>query len=91
MAQSDKSAQNPSHFQGNPEQRSSESWDDLNYKKEIKGWHFFDPHIHMVSRTTDDYQALADAGVVGIIEPAFWVGQPRTAVPRAIGGYLSLI
>ena len=25
---------------------------------------FFDPHVHMTSRTTDDYQALADAGVV---------------------------
>ncbi len=39
-----------------------------------------DPHIHMVSRTTDDYQAMRAAGVVAVIEPAFWVGQPRTAV-----------
>jgi predicted metal-dependent TIM-barrel fold hydrolase len=39
---------------------------------------FIDPHIHMVSRTTDDYEAMAQAGVVAVIEPAFWVGQPRT-------------
>ena len=28
----------------------------------IKGMKFFDPHVHMTSRTTDDYQAMADAG-----------------------------
>jgi predicted metal-dependent TIM-barrel fold hydrolase len=39
---------------------------------------YIDPHIHMVSRTTDDYQAMRDAGVVAVIEPAFWLGQPRT-------------
>lgn len=39
---------------------------------------FFDPHIHMVSRTTDDYENMAAAGVIGVIEPAFWQGQPRT-------------
>ncbi|MEE8434993.1 MAG: TatD family hydrolase [bacterium] len=38
----------------------------------------FDPHIHMTSRTTDDYQAMADAGIIAIVEPAFWLGQPRT-------------
>jgi predicted metal-dependent TIM-barrel fold hydrolase len=41
---------------------------------------YIDPHIHMVSRTTDDYQAMAAAGVVAVIEPAFWIGQPRTEV-----------
>ena len=41
---------------------------------------FIDPHIHMTSRTTDDYQAMAEAGIVAIIEPAFWLGQPRTSV-----------
>ncbi|MBA3731472.1 MAG: TatD family hydrolase [Gammaproteobacteria bacterium] len=41
---------------------------------------YIDPHIHMVSRTTDDYQAMRAAGVVAVIEPAFWMGQPRTAV-----------
>ncbi|NBD17556.1 MAG: hydrolase TatD [Cyanobacteria bacterium] len=38
-----------------------------------------DPHIHMSSRTTDDYQAMAKAGIVAVIEPAFWSGQPRTS------------
>ncbi|ODS79259.1 MAG: hydrolase TatD [Flavobacterium sp. 40-81] len=32
----------------------------------------------MVSRTTDDYQAMRAAGIVAVIEPAFWLGQPRT-------------
>jgi predicted metal-dependent TIM-barrel fold hydrolase len=40
----------------------------------------FDPHIHMTSRTTDDYQAMAQAGIAAIVEPAFWLGQPRTHV-----------
>ena len=31
---------------------------------------FFDPHIHMYSRTTDDYQAMADAVDISIFEPA---------------------
>jgi len=57
----------------------------------IKGMHFFDPHIHMVSRTTDDYQAMADSGVVAVIEPAFWLGQPRTGVATFRDYYSSLI
>lgn len=57
----------------------------------IKGMHFFDPHIHMVSRTTDDYQAMADAGVVAVIEPAFWLGQPRTGADSFRDYYSSLI
>lgn len=40
----------------------------------------FDPHIHMTSRTTDDYEALYGAGVRALVEPAFWLGQPRTGV-----------
>jgi predicted metal-dependent TIM-barrel fold hydrolase len=40
----------------------------------------FDPHIHMTSRTTADYEAMAAAGIVAIVEPAFWLGQPRTHV-----------
>ena len=40
---------------------------------------FLDPHIHMSARTTDDYQAMAQAGIVAVIEPAFWLGQPRTS------------
>lgn len=41
---------------------------------------YIDPHVHMVSRTTDDYQAMRRAGVVAVIEPAFWLGQPRTEI-----------
>jgi predicted metal-dependent TIM-barrel fold hydrolase len=39
---------------------------------------FIDPHIHMSARTTDDYERMAAAGIVALIEPAFWLGQPRT-------------
>ena len=51
---------------------------------------FIDPHAHMISRTTDDYEAMASAGIVAVIEPAFWVGQPRTYVGTYID-YLSSI
>lgn len=36
-----------------------------------------DPHCHMYARTTDDYEKMATAGIVRILEPAFWLGQPR--------------
>ena len=39
---------------------------------------YIDPHIHMVSRTTDDYQRMALAGCVAITEPAFWAGYDRS-------------
>lgn len=39
-----------------------------------------DPHIHMVSRTTDDYLALALGGIHTIAEPAFWPGFDRSGV-----------
>ncbi|WP_327187011.1 TatD family hydrolase [Streptomyces sp. NBC_01334] len=39
----------------------------------------FDPHIHMTSRTTDDYRAMHEAGVRAVVEPSFWLGQPRTS------------
>jgi uncharacterized protein len=51
---------------------------------------FIDPHAHMISRTTDDYEAMAAAGIVALIEPAFWQGQPRTYVGSYID-YLSAI
>ena len=51
----------------------------------------FDPHIHMTSRTTDDYQAMASAGIVGLVEPAFWLGQPRTHVGSFEDYFLGLI
>lgn len=64
---------------------------DTSYLETIKGMRFFDPHIHMTSRTTDDYQAMADAGVVALIEPAFWLGQPRTGLDTFKDYYSSLI
>jgi predicted metal-dependent TIM-barrel fold hydrolase len=45
----------------------------------------------MSARTTDDYEAMAAAGVVAVIEPAFWLGQPRTNVGSFIDYYSSLI
>lgn len=40
---------------------------------------YIDPHIHMVSRTTDDYARMADAGCVAVTEPAFWAGFDRSS------------
>jgi hypothetical protein len=51
----------------------------------------FDPHIHMTSRTTDDYEAMAAAGICALIEPAFWTGQPRTHVGSFEDYFLSLL
>ncbi len=50
-----------------------------------------DPHIHMSARTTDDYEAMAAAGIVAVIEPAFWLGQTRTNVGSFIDYYSSLV
>ncbi|OGP86116.1 MAG: metal-dependent hydrolase [Deltaproteobacteria bacterium RBG_16_58_17] len=36
-----------------------------------------DPHIHMISRTTDDYLKLAVSGIHVVTEPAFWAGYDR--------------
>ncbi|MFN6944300.1 MAG: TatD family hydrolase [Cytophagaceae bacterium] len=52
---------------------------------------FIDPHIHMTSRTTNDYEAMKKAGIVAIIEPAFWLGQPRTEVGSFKDYYSSLV
>lgn len=52
---------------------------------------FFDSHVHMVSRTTDDYQRMAAAGVIALIEPSFWQGQPRTEPGSFKDYYNSLI
>lgn len=57
----------------------------------IRGMTFFDMHVHMISRTTDDYQAMADAGIVAVLEPAFWLGQPRTGVDTFRDYYASLV
>ena len=39
-----------------------------------------DPHIHCYSRTTDDYERMALAGIEAVVEPSFWLGSPRTSV-----------
>jgi len=39
---------------------------------------FIDPHIHCVSRTTDDYIYMSRCGVVAVSEPAFWAGYDRS-------------
>ncbi|MCA8981148.1 MAG: TatD family hydrolase [Planctomycetes bacterium] len=52
---------------------------------------FFDPHIHVTSRTTDDLAAMAAAGVRAVIEPAFWLGQPRTQAGSFVDYFASLI
>lgn len=51
----------------------------------------FDPHIHMTSRTTDDYERMAAAGVRAVVEPAFWLGQPRTNVGSFVDYFDGLI
>ena len=52
---------------------------------------FIDPHIHMSARTTDDYERMSAAGIVALIEPAFWLGQPRTQVGSYIDYLSSLV
>ncbi len=47
---------------------------------------YIDPHIHMISRTTDDYARMAQAGCVAITEPAFWAGFDRSS-PRGFYDY----
>jgi len=40
---------------------------------------YIDPHAHMISRTTDDYERMALAGCVAMTEPAFWAGFDRSS------------
>ena len=40
---------------------------------------YIEPHGHMVSRTTDDYLAMATAGCEAVCEPAFWAGFDRSS------------
>jgi predicted metal-dependent TIM-barrel fold hydrolase len=51
----------------------------------------FEPHAHMTSRTTDDYEAMAASGVRMLVEPAFWLGQPRSSVGSFIDYFNSLL
>ena len=47
---------------------------------------YIDPHIHMISRTTHDYEKMALSGCIGISEPAFWAGFDRSS-PRGFFDY----
>ena len=40
---------------------------------------YIDPHIHMISRVTDDYQRMAQSGCIAVTEPAFWAGFDRSS------------
>jgi hypothetical protein len=50
-----------------------------------------DPHIHMYSRVTDDYDAMLLAGIRACVEPAFWLGQPRTHVGTFLDYFDSIL
>ena len=49
---------------------------------------YIEPHAHMVSRVTDDYELMALAGCVAVCEPAFWAGFDRSA-PAGFHDYFS--
>jgi hypothetical protein len=49
---------------------------------------YIEPHAHMVSRVTDDYERMALAGCEAVCEPAFWAGFDRTA-PAGFFDYFS--
>ena len=40
---------------------------------------YIEPHAHMVSRTTDDYERMVTSGCQAVIEPAFWAGFDRSS------------
>src|SRR5665213_1200325 len=41
---------------------------------------YIEPHAHMVSRTTDDYERMALSGCAAVCEPAFWAAFDRSCV-----------
>ena len=49
-----------------------------------------EPHIHMYSRTTDDYQAMYRGGIRACVEPSFWLGTNRRYAGTFLD-YFSLI
>ena len=51
----------------------------------------FEPHCHMFSRVTEDYVAMREAGIRVVLEPAFWLGQPRTHVGTFIDYFDTLL
>lgn len=52
---------------------------------------YIDPHIHCLSRSTDDYENMAAAGIVAVIEPAFWLGQPRTQIGTFVDYFSTIV
>jgi len=50
----------------------------------------FEPHIHLYARTTDDYERLALCGVQAVVEPSFWLGQPRTSIGTFVDYWASI-
>jgi hypothetical protein len=36
-----------------------------------------EPHIHMLSRTSQEYAAMYEQGIRVTVEPSFWLGSPR--------------
>jgi len=52
---------------------------------------FIDPHIHMYSRVTDDYEKMKLSGIKTVVEPSFWLGQERTSSRTLIDYWEHLI
>lgn len=49
---------------------------------------YIEPHAHMISRTTSDYEQLALAGCRAVCEPAFWAGFDRSS-PQGFYDYFT--
>lgn len=49
-----------------------------------------EPHIHMIARTTADYERMARMHTVACCEPSFWAGYDRTS-PQAFHDYFTHI
>ncbi len=49
-----------------------------------------EPHIHMIARTTQDYERMVRMHTVACCEPAFWAGYDRTS-PEAFHDYFTHI
>lgn len=49
-----------------------------------------EPHIHMIARTTQDYERMARMHTVACCEPAFWAGYDRSS-PEAFYDYFKHI
>ena len=50
-----------------------------------------EPHIHMYSRTTEDYQAMYAAGIRACVEPSFWLGSNRRFAGTFFDYYLLIL